>query len=86
MSEIDESVLDALRELDTPTVCNALEVVAPERRGYVYTTDPLVCSRPELGSMVGFARTANRRLRTLLPRPSTLPLTPHSPLIFKKQS
>ncbi|MCH2338116.1 MAG: hypothetical protein MK316_12725, partial [Pseudomonadales bacterium] len=61
MSEIDESVLDALRELDTPTVCNALEVVAPERRGYGYSTDPLVCSRPELGSMVGFARTATIR-------------------------
>ena len=61
MNEIDESVLDALRELDTPTVCNALEVVVPARRGYGYTTDPLVCSRPELGSMVGFARTATIR-------------------------
>ena len=46
MNEIDESVLDALRELDTPTVCNALEVVVPARRGYGYTTDPLVGSRP----------------------------------------
>ena len=58
MSQFDESVLDALRALDTPTVCNALEVVAPRRRGYGYTVEPLVCTRPELGSMVGYARTA----------------------------
>ena len=58
MSEFDESVLDALRALDTPTVCNALEVVAPGRRGYGYTVEPLVCTRAELGSMVGYARTA----------------------------
>ena len=58
MSEIDEALLNQLRGLDTPTVCNALEVVAPQRRGYGYTTNPLVCTRPDLGSMVGFARTA----------------------------
>ncbi len=53
--------LAALRALDTPTVCNALEVVAPERRGYGYTTDPLVCAFPELPPMVGYARTATIR-------------------------
>lgn len=58
MSEIDEALLNELRGLDTPTVCNALEAVAPQRRGYGYTTSPLVCTKPELGSMVGFARTA----------------------------
>ena len=61
MSDIDATTLDALRALDTPTVCNALEVVAPKRRGYGYTVDPLVCARPALGSMVGFARTATIR-------------------------
>ena len=61
MSDIDAATLDALRALDTPTVCNALEVVAPKRRGYGYTVDPLVCARPALGSMVGFARTATIR-------------------------
>ena len=58
MSQFDKSVLDALRALDTPTVCNALEVVSPRRRGYGYTVEPLVCTRAELGSMVGYARTA----------------------------
>ena len=61
MSLIDDGVLDALRALDTPTVCNALETVAPKRRGYGYTVDPLVCTRPGLGSMVGYARTATIR-------------------------
>ena len=61
MTAIDQALLEALRDLDTPTVCNALEVVAPKRRGYGYTVDPLVCTRPELGSMVGYARTATIR-------------------------
>lgn len=51
-------VLDALAGLDTPTVCNALEVVSPERRGFGYTTSPLVCARPDQGPIVGYARTA----------------------------
>jgi regulator of RNase E activity RraA len=53
--------LDALKKFDTPTVCNALEVLRPSRRGYGYTTEPLVCCFPELGPMVGFARTATIR-------------------------
>jgi len=51
-------VLAALAGLDTPTVCNALEVVSPERRGFGYTTAPLVCARPDQGAIVGYARTA----------------------------
>ena len=58
---IRAETLAALRALDTPTVCNALEIVVPKRRGYGYTVDPLVCARPQLGSMVGFARTATIR-------------------------
>ena len=30
MSELSNEVIEALRALDTPTVCNALEAVAPE--------------------------------------------------------
>lgn len=58
---LEASVLDALRELDTPTVCNALEIVAPQRRAYGYTTSPLVCPDPEAPPMVGYARTATIR-------------------------
>ncbi len=57
----DAGILAGLRSLDTPTVCNALELVAPERQGYGFTTQPLVCARPELGSVVGLARTATIR-------------------------
>lgn len=61
MTDISPDVLAALRALDTPTICNALEVLVPERRGVGYTTRPLVCPFPELGSFVGFARTATIR-------------------------
>ena len=58
---LTEADLDALRALDTPTVCNALEIVAPERRAIGFTTAPLVCPRPELPPIVGYARTARQR-------------------------
>ena len=58
---ISTAVLNALRSLDTPTVCNALEAVAPKRRGRGYTVDPLVCAKPGLPPIVGFARTARIR-------------------------
>lgn len=60
-SPLDDADLDALRALDTPTVCNALEVVAPERRGDGYTVFPFVCPRPQLQPMVGYARTGTIR-------------------------
>ena len=53
--------LAALSALDTPTVCNCLEYLAPERRGYGYTVEPLICSYPNLPPMVGYARTATIR-------------------------
>ncbi len=59
--ELTTDLIDALQALDTPTVCNALEIVAPGRRGYGYTTAPLVCTRPGLPPMVGVARTATIR-------------------------
>ena len=51
------SVLEALKRYDTPTICNAMEVVAPERRLIGYTTKPLVCPFPDLPPIVGYART-----------------------------
>ena len=61
MSELTDALVADLQTLDTPTVCNALEVVAPKRRGYGYTTQPLVCIRPELPHLVAVARTASIR-------------------------
>lgn len=63
------AVLEALAKYDTPTICNALEVVAPYRRLVGFTTRPLVCPFPDLPPMVGYARTATIRATA----PSGLP-------------
>jgi regulator of RNase E activity RraA len=55
------SLLEALARYDTPTICNALEVVAPARRLVGYTTKPLVCPFPNLPPIVGYARTVTIR-------------------------
>ncbi len=60
-SPLDPSVLEALTRYDTPTICNAMEIVAPERRLLGYTTKPLVCPFPDLPPMVGYARTVTIR-------------------------
>lgn len=49
---------------DTPTICNALEIVAPDRRGFGYTIAPFFCSSPSLEPMVGYARTGKVRAST----------------------
>jgi len=54
-------LLEALGRYDTPTICNALEIVAPARRLVGYTTKPLACPFPELPPMVGYARTVTIR-------------------------
>jgi len=58
---LSEDLQKALQSIDTPTVCNALELLVPERRGYGFTIAPLVCTRPGLPPMVGIARTASIR-------------------------
>ena len=55
---LSEVELKKLKQLDTPTVCNALEIVDPLRRGFGFTTSHLRCSRPHLDPIVGFACTA----------------------------
>jgi regulator of RNase E activity RraA len=55
------SVLEALARYDTPTICNAMEIVAPARRLVGYTTKPLVCPFPDLPPIVGYARTVTIR-------------------------
>jgi regulator of RNase E activity RraA len=58
---VPAAVLQALARYDTPTICNAMELVAPERRLSGYTVKPLVCPFPDLPPMVGYARTATIR-------------------------
>ena len=61
MFELTPDLISMLKSIDTPTVCNALELLVPERRGFGFTTKPLVCTRPQLGPVVGIARTATIR-------------------------
>jgi regulator of RNase E activity RraA len=56
-----------LKSIDTPTVCNLLEIVAPERRGFGYTVRHLHCAFPDLPPMVGFAKTVTMRAQDLVP-------------------
>ncbi|HJS88202.1 MAG TPA: RraA family protein [Acetobacteraceae bacterium] len=48
--------LAVLEQWDTPTICNGLEIVTPERRAIGFTTQPLVPIEPKLPPMVGLAR------------------------------
>ena len=60
---LSESQFSFLRSIDTPTVCNLIEIVAPERRGAFYTVAHLHCPFPDLPPMVGFAKTVAIRAR-----------------------
>jgi len=48
--------LEALRQWDTPTICNGLEIVAPERRAVGFTVEQMVAADRRLKPMVGVAR------------------------------
>jgi regulator of RNase E activity RraA len=67
MSLPSESDLEFLRSIDTPTVCNLVEMVAPERRGHGYTVRHLDCPFPDLPPIVGFARTVTFKARDAVP-------------------
>ncbi len=64
MSSISTNDLDILTQWDTPTICNALEVVVPERRATGFTSENFTCLDPKLPPMVGYARTATIRATT----------------------
>jgi regulator of RNase E activity RraA len=55
--KITKEEFEFLRSIDTPTVCNLVEIVTPTRRGAGYTVRHLHCPFPDLPPMVGFART-----------------------------
>lgn len=68
-----EAVLDAkalarLRDFDTPTICNAVNMLAPEAPKN-FTSETLICAAPDNPPMVGYAKTARMRGT----RPSPLP-------------
>ncbi|MEW2918573.1 RraA family protein [Ruegeria sp. ANG10] len=52
------SLLTLLRKVDTPTVCNAIEVAQGKRGFNGFTRGTMLCSAPLEPSIVGYARTA----------------------------
>jgi regulator of RNase E activity RraA len=58
---VDAALIEKLKAYDTPTICNALEVVDPARRLTGFTVKPLVCPFPALPPIVGYAKTATSR-------------------------
>jgi regulator of RNase E activity RraA len=61
------SQMDFLKSIDTPTVCNLVEIVAPERRGSGYTVKHLHCPFPDLPPMVGYAKTVTFKAKDKVP-------------------
>ncbi|WP_299402926.1 RraA family protein [uncultured Roseobacter sp.] len=66
---MDAALLDLLRSVDTPTVCNAIEVAQGKRGFNDFTRGTMQCSAPGQ-AMVGYARTA--RIQAVTP-PSEAP-------------
>ena len=63
MATLSKEQMDFLKSMDTPTVCNVIEMVAPERRGHGYTVKHLFCPFPDLPPIVGFARTVTAKAK-----------------------
>jgi len=57
-------LFDHLRTFDTPTICNALEIVRGLRFTTGFTRQRLLAAFPALPPIVGFARTAKLRCST----------------------
>ncbi len=57
--KLTPELLDLLRRVDTPTVCNAIEVIEGKRGFDRFTRGTVLCSDPDAGAIVGYARTAS---------------------------
>jgi regulator of RNase E activity RraA len=69
MIALTPAIHAALIAVDTPTICNALEAITGSRTTEGFTQTPVVCARPEMPAVVGYARTAVIRCSA----PSTTP-------------
>ncbi|MBQ0822064.1 RraA family protein [Microvirga sp. HBU67558] len=54
---LSPEVFTALAAVDTPTVCNAIELVLGHRKAEGFTTEPVLAAHPSLPAIVGYART-----------------------------
>ena len=51
------SLFNRLKSVDTPTVCNAIEVAQGKRGFDQFTRGTMLCSAPDEPAMIGYART-----------------------------
>ena len=58
---LDPNLLHLLRAVDTPTICNAIEVAQGKRGFDRFTRQTVLAAHPGLPAMAGFARTARIR-------------------------
>ncbi|WP_435138261.1 RraA family protein [Pseudopelagicola sp. nBUS_19] len=62
---MNDTLLNLLQRVDTPTVCNAIEVAQGKRGFDAFTRGTMLASHPEAPAMVGYARTA--RIAAVVP-------------------
>lgn len=55
---MNDELLNLLKQVDTPTVCNAIEVVEGQRGFNQFTRGTMLASAPDEGAIFGIARTA----------------------------
>lgn len=55
---MNDALLTLLRSVDTPTVCNAIEVAQGKRGFNAFTRGTMLCSAPDDPAVVGYAVTA----------------------------
>jgi regulator of RNase E activity RraA len=55
--------LGALKDWDTPTICNGLELIVPERRAVGFTVEQMAVLHPDAAPIVGLARTGTLRAK-----------------------
>ena len=55
---LSAEVLSALKAVDTPTICNAIELIEGQRKSTGFTRSTVIAADPLLPAMVGFALTA----------------------------
>ena len=58
IDSLSPSLLQLLRSVDTPTVCNTLIMLDPDLRGQGYTVEAVIAADPGLPALVGYACTA----------------------------
>lgn len=62
---LDKKLIDTLRSVDTPSICNAIEVAQGKRGFAQFTRGTVLSCDPKLPAICGYARTA--KIRALVP-------------------